>query len=383
MQGCSPSHSRPHRFGSKSRHLRSRLRVNEGALEGREARLHAQALAHATRPSSSARVTRRACRRVDASTRRAATGDARRASFVAGPSPPRTRVDRDPGDGEGGFLFSAAAEPPPKQARTPTRRKLDMPPRRRGERARTTRCGRERPARAATRAGTDAFANQTVPASVSRLSASACGVCCSGTWCARWTRCIFCARWSAARPRSRATPARGVRSGFKNPFIRVGDQESLSPSEKLPATKRGRRFPRGSGSRKSAENEHLVGRACRRAPQRREPRHDTRGGGRRQGRRQGCRRGAGAPRAGSGASAAGSATPGGAAARAASFQDGGRDREERFDEAARTDFTRRQTRRQPIADRTRTRAFTPGSKPTAPLAPPRRERASVERGDGE
>ena len=160
--------------------------------------------------------------RVDASTRRRVERPpetrARRASSVV-TSPPRTRVDRDP-------AWRREVPPCSRRRRSLPRSRRARPRAvsstcrlgRRGERARGRRGGRgsrNEPSWSVRRAGTNP-ATKTVPASVSRLSASACGVCCSGTWCARWTRCIFCARWSAARPRSRGAAleacARGIRS---------------------------------------------------------------------------------------------------------------------------------------------------------------------------
>ena len=65
---------------------------------------------------------------------------------------------------KGGALFSAAAEPPPKQARTPTRRKLDMLASDDAASAREDDAVDEAVENAqlecATRAGTDVFANQ-------------------------------------------------------------------------------------------------------------------------------------------------------------------------------------------------------------------------------
>ena len=169
MQGCSPSHSRPHRFGSKSRHLRSRLRVNEGRFGSGARRACTHKRSRTRRGRARARESPAA--RVDASTRRRVERPpetrARRASFVAESSPPRTRVDRDPGMAKGGSLFSAAAEPPPKQARTPTRRKLDMLASDDAASAREDDAVDEAVENAqlecATRAGTDVFANQNRP----------------------------------------------------------------------------------------------------------------------------------------------------------------------------------------------------------------------------
>ena len=273
--------------------LSSSKRVNEGrALEvarGAPARTSARARDAAERERAShprARVDASTRRRVDASTRRAATGDARasrelRCRIVSAENARRPRSRH----GEGRRLVLGGGGAPTPRSRRARPRGAARHARlgRRGERARGRRGGRggrERPARGrASRAGTDVFAKRAPKPHRRRPSrdrARARVAFAARERRARGGRGVSSVRDAEvrARPRSRARPACSRRA--RSPRIcgvAWATRKSFSPSETLPATNARTTRPRGSGSRESAENEHLVGRgARRRAPQRREPR---------------------------------------------------------------------------------------------------------------
>ena len=225
----------------KKESTRGALEVARGAPARTSAR--ARDAAELERASHPPRVSTR--RRVDAS-----SGHRRRARVARASLPNRLRRER------------ASTEIPAWRREAPCSRRRRSLPRSRRARPRgvsstcsprTTRRARARTTRWTRRSRTPSSSvplelgptfsrtkrTKTVPASVSRPSASACGVCCSGTSCARWTRCIFCARWSAARPRSRARPAcsRRARRILRICSFAWATRKSFSPSEKLPATK--------------------------------------------------------------------------------------------------------------------------------------------------
>ena len=226
MQGCSPSHSRPHRFGSKSRHLRSRLRVNEGRFGSGARRACTHKRSRTRRGRARARESPAA--RVDASTstRRAATGDASR-ELRCRTSPPRTRVAEIPAWRRRLLVLGGGGASPEAGAHAHGR-KLDML---------ASDAASAREDDAGTRRSRTP--SSSVPLELGRTfhepkrpgvvatSASACGVCCSERG-ARGGRGVSSVRDGVRRARDRGhdQPVRGVRGG-RSPFLRVGDQEKF------------------------------------------------------------------------------------------------------------------------------------------------------------
>ena len=228
---------------------------------------------------------------------------------------------------KGGSLFSAAAEPPPKQARTPTRRKLDMLASDDAASAREDDAVDEAVENAqlecATRAGTDVFANQNRPGVRLATERERVWRLLLGNVVRAVDEVYLLCEMECGAPEIEGTTSllEACAADFKNLLIRVGDQEKFLAEREASRDKNADDASREAQALVSQQKTSIswdVGRVA--APQRREPRawyarwwtptRATRMPPR-----------AGAPRAGR-------APPGarrreGAAARAASFQDGG------------------------------------------------------------
>ena len=274
----------------------------------------------------------------------------------------------------------------PKQARTPTRRKLDMLASDDAASAREDDAVDEAVENAqlecATRAGTDVFANQanqnrpgvrlaTERERVWRLLL--------GNVVRAVDEVYLLCEMECGAPEIEGTTSllEACAADFKNLLIRVGDQEKFLAEREASRDKNADDASREAQALVSQQKTSIswdVGRvAARPSDASRDMIRAVVDAD------KATRMRAGAARE------AGRAPPGarrreGAAARAASFQDGGRDREERFRRArSRTNFTRRQTRRQKDRGSNEDAGVHAGLETRnsrLEASPPRRERAS-------
>ena len=134
---------------------------------------------------------------------------------------------------KGGSLFSAAAEPPPKQARTPTRRKLDMLASDDAASAREDDAVDEAVENAqlecATRAGTDVFANQNRPGVRLATERERVWRLLLGNVVRAVDEVYLLCEMECGAPEIEGTTSllEACAADFKNLLIRVGDQEKF------------------------------------------------------------------------------------------------------------------------------------------------------------